>query len=208
MVAFAAYNPADYNLVSNEIITFTNGNLTIQATSNLGSSQTNIRTLAIPQNTGKFYYENTLNIADNNGFVGCGISTSDNPGTGTGSVYINFLQNGDWFSSSSNGTIYTYTTGALVQIAVDLDASLAWFRTATNNWNNNVAANPATGVGGLPIPSFAGKFMVPFARLGGSGGTGGKWTGGFGATAYGQTAPVGFGNWPGVVSASSNFFMN
>lgn len=42
------------------------------------------------------------------------------------------------------------------QIAVDLGAKLLWIRgQSSDNWNNNAAANPATGVGGSDISALA-----------------------------------------------------
>jgi hypothetical protein len=60
------------------------------------------------------------------------------------------------FTSNGSGGDYTggpdwSAAGSVVGLAIDTTARLMWFRpVSTPNWNNNPAANPATGVGGLP----------------------------------------------------------
>lgn len=55
------------------------------------------------------------------------------------------------YNNSTTLTMGTFTTGDLIQQAVDIPNKLYWIRKSSGNWNNNGSANPATGVGGVDI---------------------------------------------------------
>jgi len=97
------------------------------------------------------------------------------------------------FNGSNVGNIQSYASGNTVGMAVDIGAGLIWWETNGGNWNNSGTANPATGTGGITI-SVTGAL---FAGVGGGfwSGTHTQWTADFGATAYANAAPAGFGNW-------------
>jgi hypothetical protein len=69
---------------------------------------------------------------------------------------------------------------------------LGWMRKGSGNWNGDATANPATGVGGVIIQSGSFDPAVGFAS---SSSANGAYTADFGATAYANAAPSGFGNW-------------
>jgi hypothetical protein len=100
-------------------------------------------------------------------------------GTAIGTAAANFGEQGD-----------------IVGMAVDLGAQLIWFRfsrsSATTNWNNSGAANPATGVGGFSLSTLAAGPYFAFVTLNQSTDT---YTANFGASPYVLAAPSGFGNW-------------
>ena len=86
----------------------------------------------------------------------------------------------------------TFTAGWVACIALDVTNQRIWFRNgAAGNWNNNVANNPATGVGGYTIATFGGPGYGIYALANGGGG-GGVITANFGATAFVGAVPSGF----------------
>lgn len=186
--SFTTWNPAD----KSANLTLSGGNLTVTYTGSSGQSA--VRSVA-SHSSGKLYYEHkitngtaatdTTGIANStavlSNFVGsnlngCGVA-------GDGHVYIN---------GSAVATIQTWANGDTISIAVDIGGQLIWFRTNAGNWNNNVSNDPATGVGGISISTLnAGPY---FAAVGQAAATAAG-TSDFGATAYAQSVPSGYGNW-------------
>ena len=65
---------------------------------------------------------------------------------------IAYTQNGDIYYAGSYVTHYdSYTSGDKIDIAVDTDNHLIWFRVNNGYWNGNISNDPATGVGGLSV---------------------------------------------------------
>ena len=64
---------------------------------------------------------------------------------------------GHWQYNGSNVgscAVSTFTTGAVVEIAVDLNHNLIWSHVSTdaaNTWNGSASNDPATGVGGVAL---------------------------------------------------------
>lgn len=187
--SFATWNTTD----SAAGITRSNGNLTLTYSS--GSGFQGVRATN-SHSTGKFYFENLTPI---------------NPGNnGVGLANANYVTtNGLWFNTFDsvgyrpvdgsvmiNGTVIgtgqTYGSGDMVSVAVDLGAQLIWVRANAGNWNNSGTANPATGVGGFSISSLNAGPFFPATNLHDSTDDS---TANFGATAYAQSVPAGFGNW-------------
>jgi len=65
-----------------------------------------------------------------------------------GLVYVNN-------NSTSGYPVFGYN-GAVVDVAVDRDNNLIWFRVAGGDWNNDSAADPAAGTGGIDISEILG----------------------------------------------------
>lgn len=87
-------------------------------------------------------------------------------------------------------TIPNITAGGFACIALDIGASLIWFRNgAAGNWNNNATYNPATGTGGQSISAITGPFL---AYGGDNNANGQSITANFGATAFAGVVPAGF----------------
>ncbi len=149
-----------------------------------------------PKNTGKWYFEVTVNqstgLNDGSGLL-AGPGTLVNFGSGTNSVSVKLSG-----AIRSNGVDTGVTLGAIaasdiIQWAVDLDADLFWVRKNAGNWNNNVSADPATGVGGLSCSSFASTCLFPVVGFGGTGTLAGdNMTFNFGQNAFAHTVPSGF----------------
>jgi hypothetical protein len=146
--------------------------------------------------SGKYYFELTYTTLNTN-TISCGISQSSgnliSPGTGTsfvirltGVIRVNGVNSGFSFGVS-------VPPATIFGIAVDLSGQLIWYRFApSGNWNNDVSANPATGVNGASISSIAGS-LYPFM----SGSTSDKVTANFGDAAFAGAVPSGFTvGWP------------
>jgi hypothetical protein len=84
-------------------------------------------------------------------------------------------------------TIATWAQGNRIDMACDPANHLIWFRVAGGNWNNNVANDPATGVGGIDYSSMAtlGTMQAAvYATL-----TGNVWTAVFSSASWAGAAP-------------------
>lgn len=170
-------------------ITLSNGNLTATGTTTADVSAYSTASHL----SGKFYVEVTATTVTR-GFVGIQ-KTSEPVGNfpGINGNGISCVNDGTQFVVNgfpSVGATTVFTNGAVVSLAVDLDAKLIWQRVGAGNWNASGTANPATGVGGVTI-SAVGPFW--FALVAGNTAT--SLTVNFGATAFTQTPPVGFGTW-------------
>ncbi len=187
-----AWNPAD----AGTGLTTSNGNLTV--TNGAGFANTAIRAVA-SHTTGKYYYETHLDSSVslnflNQGFGNASAGLALQPGSdanamgyqpGSGPVRIN---------SSIVATIQTSAVGDTLCLAIDLTNSKLWIRTNGGNWNNDILANqnPATNTGGIP---FTGLNAGPYFPMAGLVQSPDAITSNFGATAYAQAVPSGFGNW-------------
>jgi hypothetical protein len=112
----------------------------------------------------------------------------DGVGTGNGGNVI--------LNSASIGSAWGWNGGDRLGIAVDFTAKLFWIKNITfaQPWNNNVSADPATGVGGFSFSAInAGPYFV-MAFM--SGAVGMVWTANFGPTyTIPGGKPVGYGDW-------------
>jgi hypothetical protein len=188
-------------------ITLSNNNLT--AAKNTGGTNANTTRSYKGNSAGKFYCEFGPLVEEFAQDVGIGLINANHvmqSGTlasliggdtnnsvaiySDGSVYINHVV------VSSTGLTWANGDGSKWGMAVDLDAKLIWFRKNAGNWNGSGAANPATGAGGI---SFAGMNLVAPYYVGAGAITDVVFpdsvTVNFGATAYANAAPSGFGNW-------------
>lgn len=191
-VAATTFNPSN----TSSHITLSGGNLV--ATSIAGATTAGTNVLSIASHTsGKYYAEFTLTTkvggAEHEG-IGIAISTyiADTGFLGaanTMAVYDDghVFRNGADFGALST----TFVQGDVVSMALDIGNLLIWFRTNGGNWNNNVAADPATGANGITVSPLSAPFIA-----GVEGDTSGDvWTANFGATSYAQSVPSGFTNW-------------
>lgn len=149
----------------------------------IGSTNTNL--------SGKYYLEITCNKV--------GTAIDDLIGVVDNSIDGILVQpNGEWYLTGNQGSpnVASFTTGAIIGIAVDLTNLLFWIRTNNGDWNNNGTANPATGTGGLALtitPPASALFGLP-------GAANAEYTINTGTTAFAYTPPSGFANWYGVSS--------
>jgi hypothetical protein len=175
------WNPSDKTAGT----TLSNGDLTVVFT----ATGNGVRSI-YSASAGKFYWEATFNSgsAPGIGFANASAVLSTVWATPTnaavafnGSIYVNNV--------SQSGAGFTINLGHTVAVAIDLGAQRIWFRnvTTSGNWNNNVANDPATNVGGLNIAALGTPL---FALLTGNGTA--NWTTNFGATTLAGAVPSGF----------------
>jgi len=148
--------------------------------------------------SGKYYAEATYTAAPGSFDLGFGVANAsealtgfaflDNNGAGQYSGDTRFLLNGSalfsWGVAPAQGDV--------IGIAVDIGAGKIWARINGGTWNNDGAADPATGTNGANIAAITGS-LYALAWCGGS--TTQSITVNFGATSYANAAPSGFGNW-------------
>jgi hypothetical protein len=180
------WNPADKHVD----ISLSGGNLV--ATQDGSGVFRAVRSIASSASSKKYYEAvrvgnatATMGIGNASGALTDFVGGSDGNSigyAGDGNVYIN---------GGVGTTIQTYANGDTVCVAFDPTAELIWFRTNGGNWNNSGTANPATGTEGIDFSSLA---AGPWFAMGGLNVNLHTWTVNFGATAYAQTAPSGFGN--------------
>lgn len=146
----------------------------------------------------KFYFETTLtNIADF-GNRGAGIGNSSVAWSTPDTNYIGINNNGCGYYPNQgiylNGSLAVSwnasgANGGVICIAVDATARLFWARYNNGNWNNNGAANPATGANGVNIAAITGTLYAGVQLTS----TGEIISPNFGSAAWAFTPPAGFG---------------
>ena len=184
------------------------GNLTCELTTSNNNST--VVASVDGQTTGKFYVEFTPTAGASRAIAVGIIEDSQSRLLGSGSLNTTgcavLENNGPISVNNSNvGSIAAMVNGTVNAMALDLGGELIWFRAgAAGDWNNSGAANPATGVGGIPIAALGGglmklilwecSFSSPPVTL----------TLNAGHTAFSGTVPAGFtAGWPGVGDISS-----
>lgn len=85
-------------------------------------------------------------------------------------------------------TLAAFVQGDRIDVAINPMDRMIWFRVNNGNWNNNVANDPATGVGGIDYSgmTLSRNLVAVCASL-----TGAVWTAQF-STAFTNTPPTGF----------------
>jgi hypothetical protein len=189
-------------------ITFSNGNLTVQAVSSstgAGARATN------GGYAGKLYFEAypaSTNQVSNGTRTGIAITQpGDNFASYTESypVYgFEMLQQGAYFYNGNSAFSGANSLGQAPVwcCAVDFGAKLAWIRGGTAGaWNGSPSADPGSGVGGLDISALTpaqGLFPLVFM----SPSTTDEVTANFGASPFVATMPEGFSSWNGGAPAT------
>jgi hypothetical protein len=141
--------------------------------------------------SGPCYFEGTITTLTGTPSIGIaaskwttGVALQSGAGTlgylATGAVQVNGV---------TLATIATWAAGNRIDCAIDPANRLIWFRVAGGNWNNNVANNPATGVGGIDFSSMDEGSLeaAVYASL-----TGNVWSMKFSAAGWAGAAPAGF----------------
>lgn len=146
---------------------------------------------------GRFYVEYTATDLNGSG-DSCGVASFDATATnlvtdGTRCA-VAYRSGSIWSISGNRGSIGAISNGDRVDVAIDLDLRLIWFRRNSGNWNGSSSADPASGVGGI---AYDYDFISPAVSLGGGGSNGSSWSANLGASAMAGTLPVGFAaGWP------------
>lgn len=180
------WNPSDIGAN----LTLSNGNLT--ATGGTTTGYPGVRAVA-NHSSGKYYYEAHCDLS---------LSGSQQCGVGNGSAALNNYMGSTTTTScgvipsgsvlgGAGGTATAFTTGDTICVALDVGNNNIWFRKGSGIWNNNAGNDPAANTGGISVSTISG----PFYPMCTTHAVGDAWTANFGATAYSQTPPSGFGNW-------------
>ena len=168
--------------------TLSNGNLTATATA---GGYVKAADKQLPAG-GKFYWEITVTKLSGNGGIGfcptANVAPAYNNQTcfhinSSGSLYMN--------GSIVLSSLVPITAGCTLGIAVDLTTNKVWFRNKLASlWNGSATADPATGVGGLAVPTVGQPYVVaPLVELQA---TNDQVTANFGAGAFVGAVPAGF----------------
>ena len=176
-------------------VTLSGGNLT--ATDTGGDA---FMRSSVGHTSGKYYYEVTLGAWPTFGgtFIGAADGSNATNGSGgflgNGTHGVGAPDSGGWAGAPSGTTTSPtyFTPGDVVCLAIDIDNGKIWIRLNAGNWNSNGTANPATNVNGATFNAgmTGGSTIYAAATLGNNNFV----TFNFGATAYAQTPPSGFGN--------------
>jgi hypothetical protein len=193
---YCTLNPLDQSTS-----TITDGNLRYQASS-LAYSTTRATT-ALPS-TGKWYWENiitTVNTATSeNGTIGMCLSTASlTAGFNTTGFFV-YSNRGDFASQFSNdgSLIYnsntiSWTTGDIIQVAIDMATGKVWFGKNNSWWTSSggTTGNPSAGTNETITISGANlaRTIVPMVQ---NYGTNGVTTLNFGQRPFAYTPPSGF----------------
>lgn len=178
-------------------IVLSNGNLT--ATDNATAAWISVRSTN-SYSSGKYYWEWTLG-SKGTGNGGAGFANSTAPISGGPNAFIGCDVNGISLFSTGDvvknfaftSTLAVINNGDICCFAIDIDNHLFWVRKGAGNWNGSGTANPATGVGGIALPSGLASGAI-FAGISVLNNTDFS-TANFGATAFSQTVPSGFNAW-------------
>ena len=192
---------------SNNTLTFTNGDLTVQGTDTLlplGEFYGAISTVS--HNTGKKYLEFTQDVWVTKS-VEAGLVVSKADMGMPSSNYIGYTASGygvdfDWagtcfaLNNSTSSTLGTGLTanGDIIGIAVDFDAGKWW---VSRNGNFGVGNDPATGTGGTAFPFTPNTTLYAAIALNGNVA---QITANLGASDFEYTVPAGFSSWEIPVS--------
>jgi hypothetical protein len=140
-------------------VTLSGSNLIATSTSASSSTTMHWARAADGQVSGKFYWEVTMT-----GWAGANTAAA----LANHSTDLTQWNAPTLLALYNNGNLYLggnivksgftgMASGAVVCIALDVGAQLAWFRIgAAGNWNANAANNPATGSGGVSIVAIGG----------------------------------------------------
>lgn len=162
-----AWNPADAGagLTVSGI-----GNLTVTYTGTVSGDYYSVRSTT-SHSGGKYYLVFTIGGNSGGPTIGIGNSTFDitkNAGAGYlgGTPFsIGYNANGQVFRNNGtvDATLATFTDGAVIGMAVDLDNSKIWWLNG-GLWNNAAIGvqNPATNLGGQPLTGMNGPYFFGF----------------------------------------------
>jgi hypothetical protein len=116
-------------------------------------------------NPGGFYAEIVLAIA---GTFNCGIKSAQSVITNPSTEVIRVSSStGSIFRGNTNvgGVGSSLSTGDVVCLSWDSGVKLIWFRKNNGLWNNDVAADPATGTNGIDVSTFPDVAFCSWALL-------------------------------------------
>lgn len=147
-VAVTTWNPSDLN----PEVVLTGGDLiaTFDGTGIGGVRATTSK------NAGDFYFEAiATGVLAGGGAIGVASSAATlNNYLGSDANGYGITPNGNvWHNGAVVAVVSPYALGQVVGIALAAAAQLMWQRVGLGLWNNNLAANPSTLTGGIPVPA-------------------------------------------------------
>lgn len=175
--------------------TISNAGLTAtHATGSVGGARS-----ATAKNSGLYYFEMTLTLAEANSGVGLitAAGTYTNIVIDGVSCAVVYQSGAIWSNNANSGrSLGALANGNIIGIAVDLDNNKVWFRKSpSGNWNGSGTDNPATNTGGVSISTFSATTLSPAVAWANS--SGGIVTANFGGSSFSGTLPSGFtSGWP------------
>ena len=178
------WNPSD----KSSAVTLSGGDLI--ATKDAVSSWGLVRATPSLPAAAKVFFSVTIGAANGACMTGvCNASSATNTYHGSTSNGVGYQADGAvYFNNTSLQTIQAFTTGDVIDAALDLTNSRIWFRKNGGNWNNSGAASPASNTGGLDISGLAAGPYFPAVSLLASEAE----TANFGASAFTYLPPSGF----------------
>ena len=181
---FTAFDPG----FKNASATLSNNNLTVTCGAGINTSTRSV----LSQSTSKLYAQFTCNLVAANCGVGiCNSSQTTAQSLSNTNNAMEYFSDGNVYVNGGTTAIGSFTTGDVIDMAVDLVNKRAWFRKNGGNWNANPAANPTTNVGGISIAGLnPGPWYAASECRGGA-----QFTANFGQVAYAHAAPSGYVNW-------------
>ncbi len=152
---------------------FVNANVTLDV-SNLivtgvsAPANTSARS-TVSVSAGKFFCEFSINNKASQSGVGvCNASQGTGTSLAASLNAIGYMADGTVkINSSTVSTLLSFTTGDIVDMAVDFDNSTIWFRKNNGAWNNSGTANPGGNVGGISLSTLnAGPYFAAVEVVG------------------------------------------
>ena len=140
-------------------MSFSENLLTVTALIGIGTSQANQECTVVGTETvtagNKAMF--SVNITQTAGIAYCGVGLANynenlQQYAGYSVNSVGYYDDGRVFIDSNNvETFDPFNEGGIVDIAVDIDAGLAWFRVSGGPWNGDAGNDPSAGTGGLDI---------------------------------------------------------
>lgn len=169
-------------------VTLSGGNLVATATAATGQ----VRAIDY-RTTGKLYFEVAFDASGGNSGTQVGVcGTAADLFNGTFMFAYNG-QTGNYAvgNGGPSGTGLGALNSATACFAIDVPNKKGWVRKNGGLWNNDAAANPATGTNGIDLTAIAVDGLQPFCTQSNTGVA----TANFGSSAFAQTVPSGFAGW-------------
>ena len=229
---YSTYFDVNFSVLSSEgygtIAEISNNGLTIEATSVMPNNiePTALFNTPILEGEKKMFSIRVDRVANNrNGWNGIGIGTHGmniSQYLGSDNTYsVGFYEQGAYYGNSQGyGAPASYTSGDIIDVAVDNDNFRIWMRVNGGYWNNRSDADPATNAYGYETGEFGTVYPGVTPTNQGSGDPGNKFTlrttpiysvpEGFefyGAESYNSTY-IKFGNNDLTVDATGNLLVN
>ena len=148
-VTYATWNPSD----KTSGIDLTGSNLIATHRVGVGYNGEGVRA-TVGKSSGKYFARFLTNIGVGSEYsIGvCGLAEPLSDYGGSSTISIGLYMDGTvYYNAALVTTIQATSSGQIVDMALNLDDDLIFFRTALGNWNNNPLADPVTGVGGIAL---------------------------------------------------------